>query len=82
MSGRVRAGLAQDFAAALAADFAEHGPAAIAELRTNTLDVYLRLVAAVTPEPDVPQGTRLSDMSDEDLAHTIALLNEWKAAQG
>lgn len=46
---RVRTNLAQDFATALAADFAEHGAKAIAVLRETKLDVYLRLVAAVEP---------------------------------
>ena len=41
--------LTEDFMAAIAADFAEHGAAAIVRVRDEKPDVYLRVVAELMP---------------------------------
>lgn len=51
--------LSEDFLKALASDFAEHGAAAIAEVRTNKPEHYLKAICSVLPrglELDVSVG--------------------------
>ena len=64
--------LANDFAATLAADFAQHGKAAITTLRETKLDAYLRLVAAIEPKAEPKPELPLEGLSDEDLSAMLA----------
>ena len=54
--------------AALGADFAEHGPATIAKVRTEKPHVYLQVVASLLPRQLlVERVSPFSDLSDEEL---------------
>jgi hypothetical protein len=66
--------LAEDFVKALADDFKTHGVAAVAKVRTEKPDVYVRVIAQLLPKDVRVQHTILDDlsaMSDEDL-HELA----------
>lgn|SRR5690242_4756990 len=68
--------LAEDFVAALYADFQDHGSAAIAACRTEKPDVYLRVVASLLPK-DVNFNVRqLDDLSDEQLLARLRAVSE------
>ena len=75
MTANARRRLAEDFAAALAADFPEHGTAAIANLRETKLDVYLRLVPQITP-PESTAASPLGAMSDEEVLATLEAIRK------
>ncbi len=66
-----------DLAAALLADFAEHGADAIARARDENPAQYLRLVA---PLLENETTNPLAEVSDEELAEMIAMLREAIAA--
>lgn len=52
--------LAESFVAALAADFATHGAAAVVTVREEKPDVYLQVIAKVLPkEFDLPEDTKV-----------------------
>lgn len=42
--------LGEDFLKALQEDFAQHGPAAIVEVRENKPDQYLKVIASILPK--------------------------------
>jgi len=62
--------LGEDFIAGLQADFAEHGPAVIEQVRKELPHVYLKIIASVLPkELKIDAGPRdSSDYTDAELA--------------
>lgn len=72
--GAPRGRLSEGFMADLQADWAAHGAAAIARVREDKPDVYLKLVTAVLPrELNVRLG-ELEQLSDEELDGRIAAI--------
>jgi hypothetical protein len=63
-----------DFLKALAADFAEHGAGVIRITRIEKPVEYLKVIASVLPRELQIETSALSDISDEDLAAHISLL--------
>lgn len=62
--------LSEAFVAAVADDFAEHGPDALAALRKSDPGAYLRVVASFVPrEPDLakPEEPDLADLTDDEI---------------
>lgn len=70
--------VARDFARLFAADFAEHGAKAIAELRTTKVDVYLRLAAAMEPAVAGSASSVVETMTDEDVIAIVDGLRRWE----
>jgi hypothetical protein len=72
----------RDVLAALAADFAEHGPAVIAAIRAEKPVEYLKLLASLLPkEPPPPSSPDPIDgLTDDELAACIAELRAQIAA--
>jgi len=70
--------IAADFAEAFAEDFAEHGSEVIEALRAKDPAAYLRLAAAI--EPKDMDGSALNELSDEEIARTLATLDRIRAA--
>lgn len=66
--------LGEDFVAALAADFAEHGSKVIVDVRTDKPDVYLKVIAQVIPKEVHHTVEDYDDLSDEQLAERFAAL--------
>jgi hypothetical protein len=66
--------LQTDFLVALAADFAEHGAGVIRIARIEKPVEYLKVIASVLPRELQIETSALSDMSDEDLAASLATL--------
>jgi hypothetical protein len=66
--------LQTDFLVALAADFAEDGAGVIKIARIEKPVEYLKVIASVLPRELQIETSALSDMSDEDLAGHISLL--------
>lgn len=64
--------LGEDFVAKLQADFAEHGAAAIAAVRAEKPDQYLKVIASILPK-EVKISTEV-DLSDEELDQRIRQL--------
>jgi hypothetical protein len=74
--------LGEEFVSALLADFNEHGPAVIENVRAEQPAQYLKVIAAVIPkEVNVSVG-QLEELSDADLARGIAILESLIASQG
>jgi hypothetical protein len=61
---------------ALAADFAEHGPGVIRIARIEKPVEYLKIIASVLPRELLLEQNVLSDMSDEDIAASLSLLQK------
>src|SRR5689334_18898409 len=66
--------LQTDFLEALAADFAEHGAGVIRIARVERPIEWLKLIASVLPREFVIEQSVLADLSDEDLAAHISVL--------
>lgn len=65
--------LGEDFIAAISTDFAEHGPAVIARVRTEAPAAYLKVVASLMPrEMKVEAARPLEQMSDDELMAIVA----------
>lgn len=65
--------LGEDFIAALSTDFAEHGSAVIARVRTEAPAAYLKVVASLLPrEMKVETVRPLEQMSDDELMAIVA----------
>jgi hypothetical protein len=61
--------LSETALAALGADFAEHGPDVIKQVRETKPHVYLQIVASLLPRQlQVERSSPLADLSDEELA--------------
>jgi hypothetical protein len=65
-----------DFLKALAADFAEHGAGVIRIARVEKPVEYLKLIASVLPKELVIEQNALSDLSDEEIAAHLTLLQK------
>jgi hypothetical protein len=63
-----------DFLKALAADFTQHGAGVIRIARIEKPVEYLKVIASVLPRELQIETSALADMSDEDLAAHISLL--------
>ena len=70
--------VARDFARLFAADFAEHGAKAIADLRTTKVDVYLRLAAAMEPAVAGSAPSVVEQMTDEEVVALVDGLRRWE----
>ena len=70
-----------DFLKALAADFAEHGAGVIKIARIEKPIEYLKVIASVLPKEIVVEQGVLADLSDEELANHIALLQRIQAGK-
>ena len=70
-----------DFLKALAADFAEHGAGVIKIARIEKPIEYLKVIASVLPKEIVVEQSVLADLSDEELANHIALLQRIQAGK-
>ena len=66
---------------ALAADFAEHGAGVIKIARIEKPIEYLKVIASVLPKEIVVEQSVLADLSDEELANHIALLQRIQAGK-
>lgn len=65
--------LGEDFIAALSSDFAEHGSAIIARVRTEAPSAYLKVVASLmSREMKVETARPLAEMSDDELMAIVA----------
>jgi hypothetical protein len=74
--------LGEEFVAALLADFNQHGPAVIESVRADQPAQYLKVIAQVIPkEVNVSVG-QLEELSDEQLANGIRVLESILASQG
>jgi hypothetical protein len=74
--------LATDFLDALADDFAIHGRDAIAKMRTQHPDSYIRVVAWLIPRDFTAETPPLESLSDEELALAITELRAQLARAG
>ncbi len=64
--------LAESFLWALFADFQQHGPEAIAEMRVTDPSAYIRTVAALLPrEARAEPADRFELMSDDELREFV-----------
>jgi hypothetical protein len=68
-----------DFLKALAADFAEHGAGVIKIARIEKPIEYLKVIASVLPKELVLEQSVLTDISDEELAAHISILQRIQA---
>ncbi|WP_428031819.1 DUF5681 domain-containing protein [Ancylobacter sp.] len=65
--------LGEDFIAALSTDFAEHGSAVIASVRTEAPAAYLKVIASLMPrEMKVETARPLEQISDDELMAIVA----------
>jgi hypothetical protein len=65
----------------MVADFEEHGPATIAKVREERPADYLKIVASILPKELNVRTNPLEEMSDDELADGIAVLQALIAAQ-
>jgi hypothetical protein len=70
-----------DFLKALAADFAEHGAGVIRIVRIEKPVEWLKCIVAVLPKEMIIEQGVLGDLSDEDLAAHISLLQRMQAGK-
>ena len=70
-----------DFLKALAADFALHGAGVIRIARVEKPVEYLKVIASVLPKEIVVEQSILADLSDEELAGHISLLQRLQAGK-
>lgn len=74
--------LGEEFVAALQADFNEHGKAAIATVRAEKPDAYLKVIAQVVPKELLVRDMSLEDLSDDDLIELLAAVRSATVAGG
>ena len=70
-----------DFLKALAVDFAEHGAGVIKIARIEKPIEYLKVIASVLPKELVLEQSVLTDISDEELAAHISILQRIQAGK-
>jgi hypothetical protein len=70
-----------DFLKALAADFAEHGAGVIRIVRIEKPVEWLKCIVAVLPKEMIIEQGVLADLSDEDLAAHISLLQRMQVGK-
>lgn len=63
--------LGEEFVAALQADFAEHGKAAIIAVRTDKPDQYLKVIASILPKDVNITVNDFEDKSDDELRREL-----------
>jgi hypothetical protein len=71
--------LGEAFIAALAEDFAKHGPAVIEKVRTDKPEAYLKIVASLLPRDLNLNVNKLDDLTDEQLLARLRQLTEQAA---
>jgi hypothetical protein len=64
---------------ALVADFAEFGPAAVKIMRVERPADYIRVIASLVPKELLIQETALSEMSDDEIVESLAIIRRLKA---
>lgn len=72
--------LHDDLLRALQADFAQHGEAAIAEMREEDPSGYVRAIVSLMPK-DLDLKQPLGEMTEDELIAGIAVLQRFLAAQ-
>src|SRR5262245_24927644 len=69
--------LGADFLYALQRDFEEHGEAVIRIVRVEKPAEYLKVIASILPkELEISDGSRLKELSDEQLDSIIEFVSE------
>lgn len=78
--------LGEEFVAALQADFTEHGKTAIAKVRDERPDQYLKVIASILPKDVNITVNDFEDKSDDELRRELqqlaALIQPFLAAEG
>jgi hypothetical protein len=64
---------------ALVADFEEFGPGAVKIMRIEKPSEYVKVVASLVPKELLVQESALSEMSDDDLIESLAIIRRLKA---
>src|SRR6476659_11293544 len=73
--------LGEKFFAALCDDFERHGIAAIAKVREEHPEQFIRVIASIVPkELHLNKDTTLEDMSEDELISVIATLRSFTSA--
>ena len=67
--------LGEDFIAALQADFEEHGVAAIATVRSDKPEHYLKVIASILPKEVNLNVNDMDGLTDDQLLERIRALN-------
>lgn len=78
--------LGERFIADLQADWEEHGPEAIEEVRTSKPDAYLKVVASILPRDLNVNVNKADELTDDELIRRIrdidAAIRPFLASQG
>lgn len=74
--------LGEAFLADMLADWEEHGPAVIAEVRADKPDQYLKVVASILPKELNVRVNDFDDLTDEQLARQLAAIASQLAGAG
>jgi hypothetical protein len=72
--------LGEDFIAAVAADFDQHGPATIKQVREERPHEYLKVVAGILPKELNVRTNALEELSEDELTAGINALRSLLAA--
>lgn len=76
-----RTKLGEDFLAAMVADFEQHGPPAIVKVREERPHEYLKIIAGILPKELNVKTNAVEELSDDELAAAIAVLQSIVGAQ-
>ena len=68
--------LSEAFLGKLAADFAEHGPEVIAQVRTKRPHEYLRIIAMLCPRQLEIEQNDLDSLADDEVLEALAVVRE------
>ena len=74
--------LGEAFLADLLADWSEHGPVVIAEVRRDKPEVYLKIVASILPAQLNVKVSDVDELTDDQLARQLAHVIASLAAAG
>ena len=72
--------LSEDFLAGLQADFEEHGPAVIAQVRKDRPHEYLKIVASVLPREMQINSEAPREVHEYSTAELLAIIAEFRPA--
>jgi hypothetical protein len=72
--------LNEDFLRALSDDFAEHGEAVIAAVRSEKPDVYLKVVASLSPKHVEVKDVTLDELERDELSALLHAVREARRA--
>lgn len=72
--------LAEEFLAALQADFVEHGVEVIAAVRADKPDQYLKVIASVLPKEIEVKVSDTDELADDELAALVFAAREARRA--